>query len=70
MQNSEEKLNRDTRRAKSQVMKKKVLTSPLLGKSHGHVVKRTAPEICPDCRGRCYSDMNIECFTCGGEGEI
>ena len=50
--------------------KKQVMTDPILSKGHGHPVKRSEPKICPDCKGRCYTDTGMECYTCDGEGEI
>jgi DnaJ-class molecular chaperone len=70
MQSSEEKTRIDTRRAKSQVIKKQVMMSPLLGKGCSHSVKKYIPEICPDCNGTGWAVNKFECYTCGGEGQI
>ena len=70
MASGEEKSKRDSRRAKTQSIKKRVMTSDYLGKCHAHPVKRSEPQVCPDCRGTGYTDTRMECFTCGGEGEI
>jgi len=69
MSDSEEKANRNLRRAKTQVIKRQVMQSPLLGKGHSHSVKKYAPKICPDCNGTGWAANNFECYTCGGEGQ-
>ena len=52
--------------------KKQLFTDSLLSKGHGHPVKRSEPQLCPDCKGMGCLDYSIhlECETCQGEGEI
>jgi len=51
MSTLEERSKRNSRRTKTKVIKKSVMMSPLLGKGHGHPVKRSEPQVCPDCKG-------------------
>lgn len=39
-------------------------------KGHPHGVSRSAPNVCPECKGLGRNNQGIECFFCFGEGEI
>jgi len=70
MQDSEEKSKCNARRSKTQLIKRQVMMSPLLSKSHPHSIKKYIPTVCPDCKGTGYTDLKFECYNCMGEGEI